>query len=359
MDSNARHIVITNDFFGGTEGLRSILNDYYEQAISRLEEKEQALARIFVEEGLIVDGKRVLVSEGVEKAKYHIDADLLAKLLSSRLIRTETTHLGRSFEISHDALIEPIQTSFKKRKEEEERLEALRQLEAERERLRRERRRRQLISAVALAIFSLFLIALYQSVRNNRLKNENATKAQTIEEQLVEIQASQQIQDSLMFNNLINQGLQFRDQGQYDNALAVLELAGRYNVNYELIDSLVRATRRVAGAQQTVQQLIEEARKAYQRRDYQRALQKLNEAATRNEDGPAGDQIRKLMTEYDSQAHIYFVDQVNRARNIMEKGRNCPIARDMVLAVEGLIPYLQRFDLREAMISFQEIKNCQ
>ena len=90
---------VKEPLYGGEAGLRRILNDYYEDEIEELLPEERAIARKFLEEGLIVGGKRVGVTEGVEKEHYYVNEALLNKLLESRLIRVENTHLGKSFEV--------------------------------------------------------------------------------------------------------------------------------------------------------------------------------------------------------------------------------------------------------------------
>ncbi len=121
---------VDESVFGGTEGIRNILQNYYDDTLAELPESGRALARDFIERGLIVGGRRVGVTEGVEREVWHIEPDLLKKLLDTRLVRAEITHLGKSYEVSHDALVEPIVRSFKA-------AEALR-LEAERARLEHE-----------------------------------------------------------------------------------------------------------------------------------------------------------------------------------------------------------------------------
>ncbi|MFT5165922.1 MAG: hypothetical protein ACI8P3_001153 [Saprospiraceae bacterium] len=152
-------VVVSEADFGGASGIKSILNNYYEQEVLELEEAERPLARKFVEEGLIVAGRRVGVSDGVEEKSFGIHKQLLAKLLASRLIRAENTHLGRSYELSHDTLVAPILQSFEIRRREEERLEAIRKQEEQEQLLAVERKKRNRAVLLAAAGFVLFLIA--------------------------------------------------------------------------------------------------------------------------------------------------------------------------------------------------------
>lgn len=125
-----------------------ILRNYYEEQLEKLEDPEDIrIAREFVEDELIAEGRRVSLDRAVIKAE--ISDDLLYKLVNTRLIRREPNSLGGfSFEISHDTLLDPIIESRQERRimeeaekeREEARLAALqRQKELEEERELRER----------------------------------------------------------------------------------------------------------------------------------------------------------------------------------------------------------------------------
>lgn len=125
--------VVDENIVANRDDIHAIINDYYEKSIRSLPAKYEEPARNFIETGLIVGGRRVGVTEGVEKENFGIEAELLGMLVESRLIRIENTHLGRSFEVSHDALVEPILQSYERRRK---RLneEAIKKLKDEQER---------------------------------------------------------------------------------------------------------------------------------------------------------------------------------------------------------------------------------
>ena len=105
--------------------LASVIENYYDDRIRMLNSEEQMKARRFIEEGLILDNRRLAIFEGVAKRNFDIDEALLHKLLDSGLLRTENTSLGlRIYEVSHDTLINPIQKSFERRIDEEKRRSA-------------------------------------------------------------------------------------------------------------------------------------------------------------------------------------------------------------------------------------------
>ncbi|MCB0528778.1 MAG: hypothetical protein KDC65_09910 [Saprospiraceae bacterium] len=155
---------INPDDFGGAEGINTILNDYYEREIGKLPEAEQAQARRFIEEGLIVNGRRVGMPEGAENTRFGVSEALLNRLLESRLIRTEIIHLGKIYELSHDTLVEPVLRSYEQRRIAEERAEAMRALEQERARLRELSKKRRRARLFAIAGFGLATLALIGGV---------------------------------------------------------------------------------------------------------------------------------------------------------------------------------------------------
>lgn len=111
-----KSIEIDHYFISSKDDIQSIINNYYEKAIEALPDKYEERTRIFIETGLIVGGRRVGVNEEVAKEHFGIVEELLWLLVDSRLVRIENTHLGRSIEVSHDALVEPILQSYEKRR---------------------------------------------------------------------------------------------------------------------------------------------------------------------------------------------------------------------------------------------------
>ena len=151
--------LVQPDLYDGKQGIDNILHDYYENALARLTATEEQKARVFIEEGLIVDGRRVGVNAGVEEKNFGIGAELLTKLLRSRLIRAEDTHLGRSYEISHDTLVEPILRSYERRMAEEAAAAAERERQQQAVLLMQERRKRRVAIFWAVLGFLLAFVA--------------------------------------------------------------------------------------------------------------------------------------------------------------------------------------------------------
>ena len=176
----AMETIVKPTDFGGAEGLQNILNTYYERQIGALAPEEQSIARRFIEEGLIIDGQRVGIPAGEEERRYNVSAELLSKLLDSRLVRTETIHLGQIYELSHDTLVEPITKSYYARREEEEKETAKRELSEERERVALANRKKQRAYVYAAIAGGLALLAAFAGIwalRSKRVAEDREQEA--------------------------------------------------------------------------------------------------------------------------------------------------------------------------------------
>ncbi len=113
-----------------------ILRHYYDEQINTLSSPEAIqLARAFVEDELIADGRRVSMDRAAIKTK--VSDELLNQLENARIIRREPNALGGfSYEISHDTLLDPILQARQERMLTEE----LRQKRAQAEEVERRRR---------------------------------------------------------------------------------------------------------------------------------------------------------------------------------------------------------------------------
>ncbi len=266
-------IVVTDDYFGGETGFQSILNDYYENAIAELPEKDQMKARRFIEEGLIVAGRRVGMTEGVEKERYNIDQDLLLQLLDSRLIRAEITHLGRSFEVSHDTLVEPIVKSYE--------IRHLKELEVKRlAELRKARRQFFLASGIALVgvgLSAATLIFYFQSRENERkaIQNQKIVSEQRDSIQTVFESLTQSIIDKAKneYEKNIELGKAAADATKFSEALERFNTAQQVLIDFreknigpdalivsgsDDLEALIEDTRRRGGRQIAFESLIKE-----------------------------------------------------------------------------------------------------
>ncbi|MGX1929709.1 nSTAND1 domain-containing NTPase [Flagellimonas sp. 2504JD4-2] len=108
-------ITITKKDFGGSIGMLSILLNFYDNQIKKLNWIKRPSVRKLCEQGLISQsGKRLSVAEAEIKNRYNIDQKTLSNLVDFHLLRFERRLEERYYEISHDTLVHPILTSSQK-----------------------------------------------------------------------------------------------------------------------------------------------------------------------------------------------------------------------------------------------------
>ncbi|MFK7905318.1 MAG: SUMF1/EgtB/PvdO family nonheme iron enzyme [Chitinophagales bacterium] len=275
-------ITITPDYLGGKDGIAQILNNYYENRIVELgSASDQQTARKLIEEELIAEDKRV----GVAAEKVNISPELLNKLLLSRLIRVSNTHLGKSYEISHDTLVEPILKSYEKRKLEEERLQR------ERERVEESRKRRKalfigflggvlFLGAVALAGYAI----LQKNEADTQREEANKQRLEAIEKGKMAVIAQQKA-DSSTYRALEQQEIAEQNICRADSLLLTAKAA--QNQANKATKQADKAQDAVAVAEkdieakkkEVVKLILEQVDKLFLQLDYEQALQKTREAA--------------------------------------------------------------------------------
>jgi len=112
-----QNITITLHDIGGEVGLTSTLKDFYNDAIQSLKDRSsQKSSRRLCEEYLIsAEGRRLSIEENEIQQQLGLRHESLKQLVSSRLLRTENRSESTYYELSHDALIEPILASQQKK----------------------------------------------------------------------------------------------------------------------------------------------------------------------------------------------------------------------------------------------------
>ncbi len=168
---------------------KDIFLDFYNSALTNVTTDDQNTVRKFIEDQLIIDGRRISLDENV--CRKHIKDQTLKTLVETRLLRAERNSVkGISYELSHDTLVPPIREIAEKRRqrEEEARAEAERREElrlalekAEEERTEREKerkRQRKIIIIVSVAAlvsiaFAVFGLVMWQTSQKIQQKMEN------------------------------------------------------------------------------------------------------------------------------------------------------------------------------------------
>jgi formylglycine-generating enzyme required for sulfatase activity len=175
-----------------------ILEDYYLNKIEEIPEPATRLAaRRLIEEGLIFEEeeRRLTLFEGQILRTWGVDAELLARLEDTHLLRREPSlRGGYTYELSHDTLVAPVLKAKSKRMAEERKAEEARQsqevaaqLAAEKAEIERKRRRALITAFVAgalvLAAVVGIIYALWQrqkaqeAIQTAKEKTELAQKA--------------------------------------------------------------------------------------------------------------------------------------------------------------------------------------
>ena len=192
--------------------INQIFENYYENLINQLPPEERLQARVFIEDGLVLedDGIRLSLHEGQILRDFDISQALLSRLVDTRLIRAEPSARGGAiYELSHDTLIDPIIKAKKKRLEQEEwaRREAERKEEILRRQSEQRAARRKLNVAIGIAVLIglLGVGAVYTAfwANSEREKAERATTAAKAAQ--AEVESQKAISDSLLLviNNII------------------------------------------------------------------------------------------------------------------------------------------------------------
>jgi hypothetical protein len=253
-------IVVTPDYLGDKTGIKDILKNYYKTQLNLLGTEDQQLAaRKLLEEGLIMNKRRIGVAEAVVQESYNIDDELLTKLLNSRLIRPEDTRLGRTYEISHDTLVKPILEAYEKRRVQEERLqERDKRRKEEKEKMRRQKVRNLTVVGILLALLAGW--ALYKSsIATKQTKLAKVKAAELVDtisalseaRNLLLIKQQELAEESLENKNTIEKLLDFASLKLNDTARTEI---------LERIDSVIaqeqrRLNQQIASQQQKTEEI--------------------------------------------------------------------------------------------------------
>ena len=98
---------------GGESALTQTLKDFYGDSVRAVpQQRERRAARRLCEEYLIsAEGRRLSLEETEIRRQLGLSKETLKQLVASRLIRAESRSDSTYYELSHDALVEPILAS--------------------------------------------------------------------------------------------------------------------------------------------------------------------------------------------------------------------------------------------------------
>ncbi|AEE52176.1 SUMF1/EgtB/PvdO family nonheme iron enzyme [Haliscomenobacter hydrossis] len=148
--------------------LEKIIENYYHDKLASLpDDSTQYAARKLIEEGLVMEGENIRLSlhEAQITKQYGVDADLLERLVNSRLLRAEPfLRGGYTYELAHDRLVAPVLRAKQERLAQEAQAAAeLARLSKEKE-LAEERRKRRRATGLAVAGFLLAAVAFVATI---------------------------------------------------------------------------------------------------------------------------------------------------------------------------------------------------
>jgi hypothetical protein len=122
LQQSSHFTTITPDFYGGSEGIRQIIGEFYNSVLQQYPDAEtRRRVQQLIEEGLISNGRRIILEENYLKERYHLTQADIELLNRERLCRKEARANQWYYEISHDTLLKPINATYEKRRAEEER----------------------------------------------------------------------------------------------------------------------------------------------------------------------------------------------------------------------------------------------
>ncbi len=103
-------LTITMADLGGEAGLTRTLRDFYREAIRSLPDSHHRRAshRLCEEYLISPEGRRLSLEENELRRQLDLPKETLSQLVASRLLRSENRSESTYYELSHDALVEPI-----------------------------------------------------------------------------------------------------------------------------------------------------------------------------------------------------------------------------------------------------------
>ncbi len=189
------------EYYGGKQGIKLIISDFYTNIISKLKEGQRDKAEKLMGRGLIRNSRRIIMEESVILEEFGLTKDDLDVLENERLLKQEARKGNFYYEISHDTLVEPILQKYKSIADRE--LKEQQELELEAERQKRKKARRLAVAGFGLSL--LTIVALTFALLNYR-----------------SLQRLYNVNTQLAYDAKIQAARTLKVEGKYDEALVML-----------------------------------------------------------------------------------------------------------------------------------------
>ena len=111
------NLTVTLADIGGEAALEETLRDFYVDAIRALPKRSErrAVRRLCQEYLISPEGRRLSLEENEIRSQLKLTGDTLRQLVANRLLRTDSRSDSIYYELSHDALVEPVLATRRKR----------------------------------------------------------------------------------------------------------------------------------------------------------------------------------------------------------------------------------------------------
>ena len=110
------HLTLTLADIGGEAVLEETLRDFYVEAIRALPKRSErrAVRRLCQEYLISPEGRRLSLEENEIRRQLKLSGETLKQLVANRLLRTDNRSDSSYYELSHDALVEPVLATRRK-----------------------------------------------------------------------------------------------------------------------------------------------------------------------------------------------------------------------------------------------------
>jgi len=330
-----------------------IIENYYHDKLGSLPNAQsRSAARKLIEEGLVLEGENIRLSlhEAQITYQYHVDSELLERLVNSRLLRAEPfLRGGYTYELAHDRLVAPVLRAKQERLAQEAILAAEQARLAKEQELAEERRKRQRVTWLAVAGFVLTGVALVAALwawRQSGIAKQALIKADEAKSEALDNAAVAQKQRGL--------ALKAQEQSQRDAELAK-EKTLEAERNLKLADANLALAKR---EEERARAALEQVQKEKDATENQRRLAEENFLKAQENEKEAAVQRDKANENYrEAQEKAKEAaeqrDKAEQALRNLEKA-TADVVRAILVDADR---YILQLDYANALLKTQEAAN--